>query len=122
MGSRLNVLPLHRDLKLLRCHKEGSKGRRCSSIAMASRLTCGNLIVLGVDLLAMHVGDNNDIDQCCNGAAVASTVQLPHAELHRGLTREDDHGNLCRSCEVHRSRKPPREGISETGRSLQGIG
>ena len=41
------------------------------------------LIVLGVDLLAMHVGNRNDIDQCCNGAAVASATRLPHAKLHR---------------------------------------
>ena len=67
-----------------------------------------HLIVLGVDLLAMHVGDNNDLDQCCNGAAVASAAQLPHAKLHRVLTREDDHGNLCRAYEVHRSRNPQR--------------
>src|SRR6266404_9456852 len=46
-------------------------------------LTCGNLIVLGVDLLAMHVGNRNDIDQCCNGAAVASATRLAHAKLHR---------------------------------------
>ena len=37
------------------------------------------VIVLGVDLLAMHVGNRNDIDQCCNGAAVASEAQRPHA-------------------------------------------
>jgi hypothetical protein len=67
-----------------------------------------HLIVLGVALLAMHVGDNNDLDQCCNGAAVASAAQLPHAKLHRVLTREDDHGNLCRAYEVHRSRNPQR--------------
>src|SRR5882757_6187699 len=42
----------------------------------------------GVDLLAMHVGNNDDIDQCRNGAAVASAAQLPHAKLHRVLTRE----------------------------------
>ena len=60
------------------------------------------------NLLAMHVGNNNDIDQCCDGAAVAGAAQLPHAKLHRVLTREDDHGNLYRSCEVHRSRNPQR--------------
>ena len=38
----------------------------------------------------------------------ASTVQLPHAKLHRVLTREDDHGNLCRAYEVHRPRNPQR--------------
>src|SRR6266436_2036240 len=27
--------------------------------------------------------------------------RLPHAELHRVLTKEDDHGNLCRAGEVH---------------------
>jgi hypothetical protein len=34
----------------------------------------------------MHVGNRNDIDQCCNGAAVASAAQRPHAKLHRVLT------------------------------------
>jgi len=60
------------------------------------------------NLLAMHVGNNNDIDQCCDGAAVAGAAQLRHAKLHGVLTREDDHGNLYRSCEVHRSRNPQR--------------
>jgi hypothetical protein len=27
--------------------------------------------------------------------------RLPHAELHSVLTKEDDHGNLCRAGEVH---------------------
>ena len=60
------------------------------------------------DLLAMHIGSNNDIDQCCNGAAVASAAPLRHAKLLRVPTRENDHGNLCRSREVHRSRNPQR--------------
>jgi hypothetical protein len=38
----------------------------------------------------------------------AGTAQLPHAKLHRVLTREDDHGNLCRAYEVHRPRNPQR--------------
>jgi RNA-directed DNA polymerase len=38
----------------------------------------------------------------------ASAAQLPHAKLHRVLTREDDHGNLYRAYEVHRSRNPQR--------------
>jgi uncharacterized protein with GYD domain len=41
------------------------------------------------NLLAMHVGNNNDIDQCCDGAAVAGAAQLRHAKLHGVLTRED---------------------------------
>lgn len=43
------------------------------------------------NLLAMHVGNNNDIDQCCDGAAVAGAAQV-----HRVLTREDDHGDLSK--------------------------
>ena len=38
----------------------------------------------------------------------AGTAQLPLAKLHRVLTREDDHGNLCRAYEVHRPRNPQR--------------
>ena len=32
-------------------------------------------------------------------------------KLHRVLNREDDHGDLCRAFEVHRSRNPQREGF-----------
>ena len=35
---------------------------------------------LGFDLLAMHVGNRNDIDQCCNGAAVASASSCQVAQ------------------------------------------
>jgi hypothetical protein len=42
-------------------------------------------------------------DRACGraGTVVASSGRLPHAKLHRVLTKEDDHGNLCRAGEVH---------------------
>ena len=36
----------------------------------------GARILYLYNLLAMHVGNNNDIDQCCDGAAVAGAAQV----------------------------------------------
>ena len=54
--------------------------------------------------------------------AMLRLMRTAHAGLHRILTREDDHGDLCRAFEVHRSRNPQREGFPEAGRCLQANG
>ena len=43
------------------------------------------------NLLAMHVGNNNDIDQCCDGAAVAGAAQVAQGPnwAHRLIATTD---------------------------------
>jgi uncharacterized protein with GYD domain len=52
-------------------------------------------------------------DRACGRAetVVASLGRLPHAKLHRVLTKEDNHGNLCRAGEVHRAGNPQCQGL-----------